>query len=86
MRWPLMDRRLSNDENALVVEAKARAQKSISDFHKLRELTENLGMFHYWAGAFVIFFNEPRMVLKSRAPRASVEWFTAMGKGEPSGV
>jgi hypothetical protein len=72
----IVHRRLSNDENVLVIETKARAQRGTSDVEKLKELTEELGMFHYWAGAFIIFFNEPKMVWNSGALRATVDWFT----------
>jgi hypothetical protein len=89
----IVHRRLSNDENVLVVETKARAQRGTSDLEKLKELTEELGMFRYWAGAFIIFFNEPRMVLNSGTLRASVHWFTgveeevcAVGSGQAEGT
>jgi hypothetical protein len=76
----IVHRRLSNDENVLVVETKARAGGGILDIEKLKELTEELGMFHYWFGAFIIFFNKPRMVLNYGALRVSVDWITGLEK------
>ena len=72
----IVHRRLSNKENVLVVETKARAQRSGSDEKRLRELTAELGVFRYWAGAFVIFFNRPRTVLRTGVMRVTVQWFT----------
>jgi hypothetical protein len=46
----------------------------------LKDLTDELGMFRYWAGAFIVFFNEPRMVLDSGALRVSVEWLPDLEK------
>jgi len=71
----IVHRRLSNDENVLVVETKAQARRGEPDVKKLKELTNELGVFRYWAGAFVTFSNEPRMVLQSGALKVLVRWF-----------
>src|SRR5581483_10862359 len=75
----IVHRRLSNDQNVLVIESKARAQDSSSDIEKLRELTEEQGIFHYWVGAYIVFFNEPNEVLESAVLRVSVDWFPTQG-------
>jgi hypothetical protein len=73
----IVHRRLSNDENLLVVETKARAQRSASDRQKLRLLLDERGRFHYSAGALITFFNERTRVLRTGTVRVSVDWITS---------
>ena len=71
----IIHRRLSNGENLLVVETKSRAQKSSSDARKLAELTAEMGVYRYWAGVFIIFFNNPSTVLRSGVLHVRADWF-----------
>jgi hypothetical protein len=76
----IIHRRLSNEENVLVIETKSRAQRGPSDVAKLRELIAEQGAYHYWAGAFIVFHNAPRAVLRSGELRISVRWFVDGGE------
>jgi hypothetical protein len=78
----IIHRRLSNAENVLVVETKSRAQNSASDERKLSELTAEMSTYRYWAGAFIVFFNQPSTVMQSGVLQVTIDWFSRSEKEE----
>jgi hypothetical protein len=73
----IIHRRLSNDENLLVVETKSRARKSVSDAQRLSELTAELSDYGYSGGAFIIFHNRPTTMLKRGVLPVTIDWYFA---------
>ena len=68
--------RLRNDKNVLVVEAKSIQQNGApEDIEKWRELTAEHGDYRYWAGAFVLFYNESTVLIQNGTLRVTIEWF-----------
>jgi hypothetical protein len=71
----IIHRRLSNESNLLVVEAKAGPQDEKKDIEKLQELIDEAGQYHYFVGAFIRFFNDPVRVRDTREVVIRLRWF-----------
>lgn len=71
----IIHRRLSNENNLLVVEAKAGVQDEKEDIKKLQELIDEMGRYHYCVGAFIRFSNDPARIRHRREIVIRLYWF-----------
>jgi hypothetical protein len=74
----IVHRRFSNEENLLVVEAKATARGGRTDLDRLKELVNQRERYRYFTGVFIMFINHRDRVQRTGEILIRLRWFPAM--------